>query len=110
MTCILYKSFLNRLLGETHCYDVQYNQDRKVVVFTEMWKNVDGFAQCNSLPFFTRVIYYRSHIDLKMHRKIFLVVQPPEVHLDRSGLITRMNCVYYMRILDGIVESFEDKT
>lgn len=45
-----------------------------------------------------------------MHRKIFLVEQPPEVSLDRNGLITRINCLYYMKILDGIVESFKDET
>lgn len=30
--------------------------------------------------------------------------------LDRNGLITRINCLYYMKSLDGIVESFKDET
>lgn len=36
------------------------------------------------------------------------MIQPPQVSLNRNGLIRRINCLYYMKILDGIVDSFKD--
>lgn len=91
MTCISSKSFLSSLWGEFHCYSAQCNQIREVAAHLQgckrMWMGLHNATVCH--PLYYWIICNHSHIDFKLHRKIFPVMLPPEVSLGRNDLETK---------------------